>query len=74
MHNCLLAANLLIQDGDKGPLLTSDIMSVQNSEGWLYRSAVMSVKSRKIIVFSIKDQLREGLATKALKQAVTGDK
>jgi transposase InsO family protein len=35
-HNYSLAANLLIQDGYKGPLWASDITFVPTNEGWLY--------------------------------------
>ena len=73
-HNYSLAANLLIQDGYKGPLWASDITFVPTNEGWLYVSAVMSVKFRKIIGLSMKDQLTEELAATALKQAVTREK
>jgi putative transposase len=64
-HNYSLAANLLIQDGYEGPLRASDITFVPTSEGWFYLSAVMSVKSRKIIGLSMKAQLTEELATTA---------
>jgi len=68
-HNYSLAANLLIEDGYKGPLWASDITYVPINEGWLYVSAVMSVQSRKIIGLSMKNQLSEGLTATALKQA-----
>ncbi len=70
-HNYSLAANLLVQDGYKGPLWASDITYVPTKEGWLYVSAVMSVQSRKIIGLSMKNQLSEDLTAAALKQAVT---
>jgi putative transposase len=73
-HNYLLAANLLIQDGYKGPLWASDITFVSTSEGWLCVSTVMCVQSRNIIRLSMKDQLTEELAATALKQAVTREK
>jgi putative transposase len=73
-HNYALAANLLIHRNYRGPLWASDITFVPTSEGWLYVSAVMSVRSRKIIGLSMKDQLTEELAATALKQAVTREK
>jgi putative transposase len=73
-HDYALAANLLIQDGYKGPLWTSDITFIPTGEGWLYVSAVMSVESRKIIGLSMNERLTEELATTALKQAVAREK
>jgi putative transposase len=73
-HSYSLAANLLIQDGYKGPLWASDIAFVPTGEGWLYVSAAMSVRSEKIIGLSMKGQLTEELASAALKQAVTREK
>jgi putative transposase len=45
-HHYSLAANLLVQNGYKGPLWASDITYVPTNEGWLYVSAIMSVQSR----------------------------
>ncbi len=73
-HDYALAANLLIQDGYKGPLWASDITFVPTNEGWLYVSAVMSVKSRKIIGLSMNERLSEELTATALKQAVTRER
>ena len=57
-HKYALAANLLIHRDYRDPLWVSDITFVPTSEGWLYVSAVMSVRSRKIIGLFMKDQLR----------------
>ncbi len=73
-HHYALAANLLIQDGHKGPLWASDITYVPTSEGWLYVSAVMNVQTRRIIGLSMKDQLSEDLTATALRQAVSREK
>ena len=73
-HDYALAANLLIGDGYKGPLWASDITFIPTHEGWLYVSAVMSVKSRKIIGLSMNERLTEELASTALKQAVSREK
>ncbi len=73
-HDYALAANLLVQDGYKGPLWASDITFVPTGEGWLYVSAVMSVQTRKILGLSMKGQLSEELAAMALKQAATREK
>lgn len=73
-HDYALAANLLIEDGYKGPLWASDITFIPTNEGWLYVSAVMNVESRKIIGLSMNERLTEELATTALKQAVAREK
>ncbi len=73
-HDYALAANLLIDDGYKGPLWTSDITFVPTNEGWLCVSAVMNVGTRKIIGLSMNDRLTEELATTALRQAVAREK
>jgi putative transposase len=74
-HNYSLAANLLIQNGYKGPLWASDITYVPTNEGWLYVSAIMSVQTKKIIGLSMKNQLSEDLtSTAAFRQAVSREK
>jgi len=69
-HDYALAAHLLIEDGYQGPLWASGITYVPTNEGWLYVSAVMNVKTRKIIGLSMNERLTEEMATTALRQAV----
>lgn len=73
-HSYSLAANLLIHQKQTERLWASDITFVPTREGWLYVSAVMNVRSRKIIGLSMNDRLSEELTAAALKQAVTRQK
>jgi len=48
----------------------SDITYIYTREGWMYVSAVMDVRTRKVIGLSMKDRLSQELTTDALMQAV----
>jgi transposase InsO family protein len=69
-HNYALAANLLVDRKQTEGVWASDITFVPTSEGWLYVSAVMNVKSRKIIGLSMSRQLSQEMTLAALKDAV----
>jgi transposase InsO family protein len=69
-HNYALAANLLIERKQTKRVWAADITFIPTFEGWLYVSAVMNVRSRKIIGLSMSDQLSQELTTAALRQAV----
>ena len=73
-HDYTVATNLLLEGGSRKPLWTSDITFIPTHEGWLYVSAVMSVRSRKIIGLSMNDRLTEEMTSAALKQAIAREK
>lgn len=62
--------NLLLGGTKKDRVWASDITYIYTREGWLYVSAIMDVKTRKIIGLSIKGRLTQELTTDALVQAV----
>jgi putative transposase len=69
-HGYPVAPNLLIENKQTERLWASDITFIPTREGWLYLSAVMNVRSRKIIGFSMHNELTQELTLRALKQAV----
>ncbi len=73
-HRYPVAANLLLQGNQKEHIWSSDITFIPTREGWLYVSAIMDVRTRKIIGLSMKDQLTQDLSTDALIQAVNRQK
>jgi transposase InsO family protein len=73
-HNYALAANLLIDRNQVENVWAADITFIPTFEGWLYVSAVMNVKSRKIIGLSMSNQLSQDLTAAALTQAVSRQK
>ena len=73
-HNYALAANLLIDRKQVENVWAADITFIPTFEGWLYVSAVMNVKSRKIIGLSMSAQLSQDLTAEALTQAVSRQK
>ena len=69
-HNYALAANLLIQRKQTEGVWAADITFIPTAEGWLYVSAVMNVKSRKIIGLSMGERISQDLTSAALNDAV----
>jgi transposase InsO family protein len=69
-HCYPVAPNLLINNNRAESVWASDITFIRTREGWLYLSAVMNVRSRKIIGFSMMNELTQELTVSALKQAV----
>ncbi len=69
-HSYPTAPNLLLEGTHTGPTWVSDITFVPTLEGWLYVSAVMNVRSRKIIGLSMDGRLTHELPVAALNQAV----
>jgi transposase InsO family protein len=69
-HGYPVAPNLLIENKQVERLWVSDITFIPTREGWMYLSAVMNVKTRKIIGFSMRDELSQELVMVALKQAL----
>jgi putative transposase len=62
--------NLLINGSKNDQVWVSDITFIYTREGWLYVSAIMNVRTRKIIGLAMKNQLTQELTTDALMQAV----
>ena len=73
-HNYALAANLLIDRNQVERVWAADITFIPTFEGWLYVSAVMNVRSRRIIGLSMSEQLSQELTAAALKDAVRRQK
>jgi transposase InsO family protein len=69
-HGYPVAPNLLIENKQPERLWVSDITFIRTREGWLYLSAVMNVKTRKIVGFSMRDELSQELVMAALRQAI----
>ena len=70
-HRYPTAPNLLLEGTHAGQTWVSDITFVPTLEGWLYVSAVMSVRNRKIIGLSMNSRLTHELPSAALRQAVS---
>ena len=62
--------NLLLNGKQRDRVWSSDITYIYTSEGWLYVSAVMDIRTRKIIGLSMKNRLTQELTTDALMQAL----
>jgi transposase InsO family protein len=69
-HSYPASANLLINGKNNDRVWASDITFIYTREGWMYVSAIMDVRTRKIIGLSMKDRLTQELTTDALVQAV----
>lgn len=69
-HSYPASANLLINSNKDDRVWASDITFIHTREGWMYVSAIMDVRTRKIIGLSMKDCLSQELTTDALMQAV----
>lgn len=69
-HSYPASPNLLLNDKISDRVWVSDITFIHTREGWMYVSAIMDVKTRKIIGLSIKNRLTQDLTTDALIQAV----
>jgi putative transposase len=69
-HGYPVAPNLLIENKQAERLWVSDITFIRTREGWVYLSAVMNVRTRKIVGFSLSDELSQELVMAALRQAI----
>ena len=69
-HSYPASPNLLINGNKDNRVWVSDITFIHTREGWMYVSAIMDVRTRKIIGLSMKDRLSQELTTDALMQAV----
>ena len=70
VHGYPVAPNLLIERKQTERLWVSDITFIRTREGWLYLSAVMNVRNRKIVGFAMTDELSQELVIAALRQAI----
>lgn len=73
-HSYALAANLLVDRTQTEGVWAADITFIPTFEGWLYVSAVMNVRSRKIIGMSMSAHLSQDLTATALNHAVSRQK
>jgi putative transposase len=62
--------NLLLTGKKSDRVWASDITYIYTREGWMYVSAIMDIRTRKIIGLSMKNRLTQELTTDALMQAV----
>jgi len=69
-HSYPASPNLLMNGTKNEQVWASDITYIYTREGWMYVSAVMDVRTRKIIGLSMKDRLSQELTADALMQAV----
>ena len=73
-HGYPVAPNLLIDNKQTERLWVSDITFIPTRQGWLYMSAVMNVRTRRIIGFSMRDDLSQELVMAALRQAMESNR
>jgi transposase InsO family protein len=69
-HSYPASTNLLIQGNKNERAWASDITFIPTREGWMYVSAIMDIRTRKIIGLSMKDRLTQELTSDTLMQAV----
>ena len=69
-HSYPASPNLLMNGKKSDRIWVSDITYIYTREGWMYVSAVMDVRTRKIIGLSMKDRLSQELTTDALIEAI----
>ena len=73
-HNMAVAQNLLDRDFKADAVNTkwaADITYVPTDQGWLYFAAVMDLYSRRIIGWSMSEQIDSKLVTDALRMAIS---
>ena len=73
-HNMAVAQNLLDRDFTADAVNTkwaADITYIPTQEGWLYFAAVMDLYSRRIIGWSMSEQIDSKLVTDALRMAIS---
>jgi transposase InsO family protein len=69
-HSYPASPNLLMNGKKSDRIWVSDITYIYTREGWIYVSAVMDVRTRKIIGLSMKARLSQELTTDALIEAI----
>ena len=76
-HDLPVAPNLLDQNFDvanRDEVWCSDITYLRTAEGWLYLAAVIDLYSRRIVGWSMRDNMRKGLVLDALDMALRSRK
>lgn len=73
-HSYPASPNLLINGNKDDRVWVSDITFIHTRGGWMYVSAIMDVRTRKIIGLSMKNRLAQDLTTDALMQAVKNER
>ena len=76
-HGLPVAPNLLNQQFDvdvKDKVWCSDITYIRTAEGWIYLAVVIDLFSRRIIGWSMRDNMRKGLVLEALEMALRARK
>ena len=72
-HNLPIAPNLLARDFNPAAANTSwcgDIIYIHTSEGWLYLAVVIDLYSRKVVGWSMNDNMKASLVNDALSMAI----
>lgn len=72
-HNLPVAKNILNQDftaNKPNQKWVSDITYIPTKEGWLYLAGVMDLHGRKLVGWSMANNMRAELVSNALKQAI----
>jgi len=72
-HNLPIAENILDRDFNSGLANTKyvgDITYIHTAEGWLYLATVIDLFSRKVVGWSMDDNMRVSLVNDALKMAI----
>lgn len=72
-HNHPIAPNLLKEAAPTtrtNEVWVADITYIDTSEGWLYLASIMDLHSRKIVGWSMQDNMRTGLVLAALDMAL----
>jgi putative transposase len=73
-HNMAVAQNLLARDFTADAVnqkWAADITYIPTEEGWLYFAAVMDLFSRKVVGWSLSENIDSKLATDALQMAIS---
>ena len=73
-HSFAIAPNIMNRDfisAHPNQKWASDISYVWTREGWLYLAVVLDLYSRRVIGWAVSDRLKQDLAMRALKMAIT---
>lgn len=76
-HNLPVAPNLLDQNftvSERDQVWCSDITYLRTTEGWLYLAVVIDLFSRRVIGWSMRDNMKKGLVLAALDMALKSRK
>ena len=76
-HNLPVAPNLLDQNftvSERDQVWCSDITYLRTTEGWLYLAVVIDLYSRRVVGWSMRDNMKKGLVLEALEMALKSRK